>query len=83
MNLEVGRRFLLGRYGPVVEVVPDAIAILTGAEHSCSRCFIKRNGYSNTHCMWVVGCIGCDIHEDYTPALSEGLPRLLKEVENE
>ena len=83
MSLEAGQRFRLGSYGPVVEIVPDAVAILTGAEHSCSRCFIKRNGYSQTHCMWVIGCISSDIHEDYTPAMSEGLPRILKEVEDE
>ena len=74
MNLEVGQRFRLGSYDPIVEIVPDAVAILTGAEHSCSRCFIKRNGYSQTICMWVIGCISSDIHEDYTPVLSEGLP---------
>ena len=83
MSLEVGRRFRLGSYGPIVEIVPDAVAILTGAEHSCSRCFIKRNGYSQTQCMWVVGCISSYIYDDFTPALSEGLPRILKEVENE
>ena len=82
MNLEVGRRFRLGSCGPIVEIVPDAVAILTGDEHSCSRCFIKRNGYSSTYCMWVIGCISCDIHVDYAPVLSEGLPRILKEVED-
>ena len=80
MSLEVGRRFRLGSYDPIVEIVPDAVAILTGEGHSCSRCFIKRNGYSQTYCMWVVGCID---YVDYTPVLSEGLPRILKEVENE
>ncbi len=83
MSLEVGRRFRLGSYGPTVEIVPDAVAILTGTKHSCSRCFIKRNGYSQTHCMWVIGCISSNTYGDYTPVLSEGLPRILKEVENE
>ena len=83
MNLEVGQRFRLGSYGPIVEVVPDAVAIMTGAEHSCSRCFIKQNGYSQTICIFVIGCISRDICVNYTPRMSEGLPRILKEVENE
>lgn len=83
MSLEVGQRFWLGSYGPIVEVVPDAVAILTGAKHSCSRCFIKQNGYSHIICIWVIRCISCNTYSEYTPIMSEGLPRILKEVENE
>ena len=78
MSLELGSRFRLPD-GRLVEVVPDVEKILNVAFTSCNpcvRCYALKADMDVDDCEKIFGC------DQYRRAYS-GLPRILKEVEDE
>ena len=78
MNLELGSRFCLPD-GRLVEVVPDVKKILNVTSTSCNpctRCYALKADMDVDDCEKFFGC------DQYNSRI-QGLPRILKEVENE
>ena len=78
MSLEIGSRFRLPD-GRLVEVVPDVEKILNVAFTSCNpcvRCYALKADMDVDDCEKFFGC------DQYNSRI-QGLPRILKEVENE
>ena len=78
MSLELRSRFRLPD-GTLVEVVPDVTKILNVGFISCNpcvRCYALKADMDVDDCVKFFGC-------DQYNSTCHGLPRILKEVENE